>query len=74
MGASSSLAVPAAAALHGGVEVDLPDEVVWWQTDDFWRYAACAAIAYVRIAADRAGVAVSVVCRSLAQEQLPSVG
>jgi len=28
-------AVLAAAALHGGTEPDLLDEVAWWQTDDF---------------------------------------
>ena len=42
------------------------DEVAYWQTDDFWRYAAYAAIAYVRMAADRAGVPEPEVCRGLA--------
>ena len=28
-------AVLAAAAQHGGAEPDLPNEVAWWQTDDF---------------------------------------
>ena len=32
-------AVLAAAALHGGTETDLLEEVAWWQTDDFWEYA-----------------------------------
>jgi hypothetical protein len=59
-------AVLAAAAQHGGVDVDLLDEVAWWQTDDFWRYAAYSAVAYIRIAADRAGVPESPVCRALA--------
>ena len=46
-------AVLAVAALHGGAEPDLrSDEAVWWwQTDDFWRYAMFAAIAYIRAAA-----------------------
>jgi hypothetical protein len=35
-------AVLAAAALHGGTEPDLLDEVAWWQTDDFWQYAPCS--------------------------------
>src|SRR2546430_11589391 len=39
-------AVLAAAALHGGTEPDLLDEVVWWQTDDFWQYALFAAGAH----------------------------
>jgi hypothetical protein len=60
-------AVLAAAAQHGGVEPDLLNEVVWWQTDDFWQYALFAAIAYIRVAADRAGVPVSEVCRGLAR-------
>jgi hypothetical protein len=59
-------AVLAAAALRGGADPDLLDEVRWWQTDDFWHYAFFAAVAYVRIAADRAGVPVAEVCRGLA--------
>ena len=59
-------AVLAAAALHGGAEPDLLDEVIWWQTDDFWQYALLAAIAYIRAAADRAGVPVRQVCEALA--------
>jgi hypothetical protein len=52
----------AVAALHGGAEPDLLDDVVWWRTDDFWQYAMFAAIAYIRAAADRAGVPVRRVC------------
>jgi hypothetical protein len=58
-------AVLAAAALRGGVEPDLLDEVVWWQTDDFWQYAMFAAVLYIRSAADRAGVSISQVCQEL---------
>ena len=36
--------VLAAAALHGGTEPDLLDEVAWWQTDDFWQYGLFAAV------------------------------
>ena len=59
-------AVLAAAALHGGTEPDLLDEVAWWQTDDFWQYALFAAVAYVRAAASRAGVPVRQACQDLA--------
>ena len=59
-------AVLAAAALHGGAEPDLLDEVAWWQADDFWQYALLAAVAYVRLAADRAGVPVRQACQELA--------
>jgi hypothetical protein len=58
-------AVLAAAALHGGVEPDLLDEIIWWQTDDFWQYALLATVAYIRAAAERAGVPVRQVCEAL---------
>ena len=60
-------AVLAAAALHGGTEPDLLEEVTWWQTDDFWQYALLAAVAYIRAAASRAGVPVRQACQDLAQ-------
>jgi hypothetical protein len=60
-------AVLAAAALRGGTEPDLLDEVVWWQTDDFWQYALFAAIAYIRAAASRAGVPARQACQQLTQ-------
>ena len=47
-------AVLAAAAARGGVEPDLLDEVVWWQSDDFWFYALAAAVAVIRACAERA--------------------
>jgi hypothetical protein len=59
-------AVLAAAALHGGTEPDLLDEVAWWQTDDFWQYALFAAVAYVRAAASRADTPVRQACQYLA--------
>jgi hypothetical protein len=58
-------AVLAVATLHGGAEPDLLEEVIWWQTDDFWQYAMFAAIVYIRAAADRAGVPVHQVCQEL---------
>jgi hypothetical protein len=58
--------VLAAAALHGGTEPDLLDEVAWWQTDDFWQYGLFAAVGYIRAAASRAGVPVRQACRDLA--------
>ena len=56
----------AAAALHGGTEPDVLDEVAWWQTDDFWQYALFAVVAYIRAAASRAGVPVRQACQDLA--------
>ena len=60
-------AVLAAAALHGGTEPDLLEEIVWWQTDDFWQYALFATVAYIRAAANRVGVPLPQVCQELAQ-------
>jgi hypothetical protein len=60
-------AVLGAAALHGGTEPDLLDEVAWWRTDDFWQYALFAVVAYIRAAASRAGVSVRQACQDLAQ-------
>ena len=65
-------AVLAAAALHGGAEPDLLDEVGGWQTDDFWQYALYAAVGYIRAAASRAGVPVRQVCEELANAQARS--
>ena len=56
----------AAAALRGGTEPDLLDEVAWWQTDDFWQYALFAAVGYIRAAASQAGVPVRQACQDLA--------
>jgi hypothetical protein len=61
------IVVLAAAALCGGAEPDLLDEVAWWQTDDFWQYALFAAIAYIRIAAERASVPVHQVSLELTE-------
>ena len=62
-------AVLAAAALHGGTEPDLLDEVSWWQADDFWQYALFAAVAYIRAAARRARVPVPQACQDLQRLQ-----
>jgi hypothetical protein len=67
-------AVLVAAALRGGAEPDLLDEVAWWQTDDFWQYALFAAVAYIRAAAGKAGVPVSEVCQQLTQHSGPPSG
>jgi hypothetical protein len=60
-------AVLAAAALHGGTEPDLLDEVAWWQAGDLWQYALFAAVACIRAAASRAGVPVRQACQDLAR-------
>jgi hypothetical protein len=39
----------------------------WWQTDDFWRYAALAAVVCIRMAAAQAGVPEPEVWRGIVQ-------
>jgi hypothetical protein len=63
-------ALLAAAAVHGGTEPDLLDEVAAWQADDFWQCAMYAAIACIRAAASWAaaswaGVPVRQACQDL---------
>jgi hypothetical protein len=58
-------AVLVAAALRGGTEPDLLDEIAWWQADDFWQYAVFATVAYIRAAANHAGVPVPQACHEL---------
>lgn len=55
----------AAAAVRGGTEPDLLDEVASWQADDFWHYATYAAVAHIRAAASRADVPVRQACQEL---------
>lgn len=45
-------AVLVVAATHAGVEVDLLEEVAYWDSDDFWSYAGLAAAAWIRAVAD----------------------
>jgi hypothetical protein len=60
-------AVLTSAALRAGLEPDLLVEVVWWGTDDYWRYALFAAVGLVRAAAARQGVPVPRLARQLAE-------
>ncbi len=50
-------AVLAAFAAHGGLDVDLLDDVTYW-IEWYWQYALFAAVAIVRACAERSGVAV----------------
>ncbi len=63
-------ALLAGAATHGGVEVDLLDEVTYWGTDDFWNYAGLAAVAWARAVADQRGLPLAELCQRL-QAQHP---
>jgi hypothetical protein len=68
-------ALLAAAATRAGVEVDLLDEVAYWGSDDFWRYAGFAAIAWIRAVADQRSIPLVELCARLrprAEAQLGS--
>jgi hypothetical protein len=58
-------ALLAAAATHGGVEVELIDEVANWGADDFWSYAGLAAVARARAVADQRVLPLAELCRQL---------
>jgi hypothetical protein len=58
-------ALLAAAATHAGVEVDLLDEVTYWGSDDFWRYAGLAAVAWIRAVADQSSISLPELCARL---------
>jgi hypothetical protein len=60
-------AILTSAAVGGGLEPDLLDEVMWWQADDYWRYALYAAVALIRAAADRRGISVAQLAERLAE-------
>ena len=65
----SHYALTAAAMVRGGVKPDLLSEVAWWSTDDFWLFAMYAMTIYLRVAAERQGETVAVVCERIAAKQ-----
>ena len=67
-------ALLASASLRGGLEPDLLGEVTWWQSDDFWRYALCAAVAIIRSCAEREGSSVAGFAGRLADRQGIEIG
>lgn len=63
----SHFALHAAAMIHGGVQPDLLEEVVWWATDDFWVFAVFAFVIYARVAAARTGEPIAAIAGRIAQ-------
>jgi hypothetical protein len=59
-------AILCSAAIAGGLEPDLLEEVTWWGTDDFWRYGLLAAVALIRASADQRHLSVAEIARELA--------
>lgn len=62
----STYALRAAAMVRGGVDPGLLDEVSWWRTDDLWFWALDALVVYLRVAAERTGAPINVVCEQVA--------
>jgi hypothetical protein len=67
-------ALLAVGATNGGVWVDLLDEVVDWETDDFWSYAGFAAIAWIRAVSDQRGLPLGDLCRQLRDRPVDRMG
>ena len=62
----SHFALRAAAMIRAGVEPDLLDEVIWWDSDDLFVWSLYALIIYARLAAERTSTSVAEVCEQLA--------
>lgn len=60
-------AILTSAASRAGLKPDLLDEVMWWRTDDYWRYALFAAVGLIRVAAARQGIPTPRLARQLAE-------
>jgi hypothetical protein len=63
----SHYALRAVAMIRSGVTPDLLDEVGWWDTNGLWVWSLYALLIYVRVAAERAGDPVAVICQLLAE-------
>ena len=61
-------AILTSAAVRGGLEPDLLDEVEWWRNDDYWRYALYAAVALIRVAAARQSGSVARLVQQLSEQ------
>ncbi len=62
----SHYALCAAAMIGAGVTPDLLGEVSWWDTNDLWVWSLYALLIYARVAAERTGEPVAVICQRLA--------
>jgi hypothetical protein len=62
----SHYALHAVAMIQAGLAPDLLDEVSWWDTNDLWVWSLYALIIYTRIAAERTGHSLSLVCTQIA--------
>ena len=43
-----------------------PEDTAWWSLNDLWRHALDAVVVFVRAAAQRKGIQIADICRSLA--------
>jgi hypothetical protein len=59
-------AIELAVAVHGGIAPDYDAVAGWWRVNDFASHAFGACVVMVRIAAQRRGTSVDVVCQELA--------
>ncbi len=62
----SHYALGAAAMMRAGLTPDLLEEVSWWDTNDLWVWSLYALLIYARVAAERTGEPVAVICQRLA--------
>jgi hypothetical protein len=60
-------AILTSAASRAGLKPDLLEEVMWWRTDDYWRYALFAAVGLIRAVAAQQGIPAPRLARQLAE-------
>lgn len=61
----SHYALRAAAMIRAGVAPDLLAEVSWWRTNDLWIWSWYALVIFARIASERTGDDISIVCAAI---------
>lgn len=61
-------AILTCAAVRGGLEPDLLDEVIWWGSDDYWVFALYGAVTLIRASAEYKGTSVPGLVSQLAND------
>lgn len=64
----TAYAINAVAAIRGGLEPDIVNDMYWWRSRDIVEYALLAAVAYVRACAERRGQAIEAFAEELLRQ------
>lgn len=61
----TAYAINAVAAIRGGLEPDIVNDMYWWRARDIVEYAVLAGVAYLRACAERRGQSVEAFAEEL---------